>query len=1213
MVFIAFIISLISFFILRSKQDKQELSFWKDLFSALTLKVTNFYCKGTPTKVVMMFLRVILILYEGTAFTCPIIRASIGCSETNGFWKLFVQFQYDSVSRTTTYIFLGCSFVVVIVYLITYRYEDDIEKKLADLLSSTKRVEDHTARIESNTSEIKEDVSKLVYRLNGIGSNVVKHLLPDFQESINSLKVNTASKYLETLWKEIEISDKSNYALKASVRYMQGECAKFMKKSNSNTFHKQAYDLMKKSGEDDEDVLEGVIYEACKAGDNKSAVRFSQELIKISPNNPWVYIWDLINSKRLKDSIEKLPVDVNKDIALSYCIMLGGGNNNDLGIDIDTYEYHSLECISMDNFSLWIMDLSVAATRFCSTFLIQKDIKAMCTPNAKALYGLTDKFLSLLKKTEIENPLPDTIFLHAAIGYMLNQDSKWLKILETAKPSSNMEELYLITYALALNDANRYEDAKIMLRQNSGKNYISILNIRFVLATLNDDLQEWIDIFKCASDNKECIPDHLAHYFFASIYINYKSLEDIATNISFEDDLTNEAYSVFLTFVKDGNADTEFILQNKEHFSSTIASYMAIICKEKGMLSVAIEILERCVDKSVLDFRTLSLIEYYKLDKSFGQKLYHLLKDLRHAGQMNGHTLSLELSISIEAEDAENSLEVTSELIKMYPEDYRAWVNHVQSLFRCGGHEKEIADLKTKFENKELSVQVTIILFNLYHAINETKYALDLLYNEIIRTQNQELKDCFIAKHLNPDLNALISQNKDIVEYDDFVKLSIVGKSKECTITKGSVYEDLVGCKVGDKRVLKLKENTEVEILSINTKYFKLLRDIFKEIGDNQSSRTIKMFNIDDFDFRNNPLEALRKMTGQSEDFIAKEQALIEQYKKGGLPLLNFIDDNECISDTYEKIFGNFMVCSIPIDVYRNSLANNEDWKQKDIVLDITSLISLYEFDMKYGLNISKKFILPRAVAVIVRDQLLNEEKGCTRFFSKIVTDRVGVNIIDDAKTLLWNKLKGIEKWINVHCKIETVEEILNCEINNKDGMLLKTEMESVLLVTQRGMLLLSEDWSFGKRFMNVIPTLSTFNWLSLIGHDKVAAWGQFMLDCGNVGYPMTSAYIREQYDLMALNEPNSFAICMENIRYNVMAWESVIDAARGLVSGIIQPAKVMGATNMLAILFSCLDKERSLMIIQREKLMPITSIWYQCLIDALKISHPLLFPESSN
>lgn len=1213
MIFIAFIISLISFFILRSKQDKHELSFWKDLFSAVTLKVTNFYCKGTPTKVVMMFLRVILIVYEGTAFACPIIRASIGCSETNGFWKLFVQFQYDSVSSTTTYIFLGCSFVVVMIYQFTYRNECDIEKKLADLLSTTKRVENSTTQIELNTSETKEDVRKLLSQLNGIGSDVVKHLLPDFQESINFLKVITASKYLETVWKEIEISDKNNYTLKASVRYMQGECAKFMKKSDSNTFHKQAYDLMKKSGEDDEDILEGVIYEACKAGDNKSAVRYSGELIKISPNNPWGYIWDLINSKRLKNSIEKLPVDVNKDIALSYCIMLGGGNNNDLGIDIDTYEYHSLDCISMCNFSLWIMDLSVATTRFCNTFLIQKDIKTMCTPNAKTLYEQTDKFLNLLKKTEIENPLPDTIFLHAAIGYMLNQDSKWLKILETAKPSSNMEELYLITYALALNDANRYEDAKILLRQNSGKNCISILNMRFVLATLNDDLQEWIDIFKCASDNKECIPDHLAHYFFASIYTNYKSLEDIATNISFEDDLTNKAYSVFLTFVKDGNADTDFILQNKKHFSSTIASYIAIICKEKGMLSVAIEILEQSVDKNVLDFRTSLLIEYYKQNKSSGQKLYHLLKNLRHAGQMNGHTLSLELSISIEAEDAENSLEVTSELIKMYPEDCRAWVNHVQSLFRCGGHEKDIADMKTKFENKELPVQVTITLFNLYHAINETRFALDLLYNEINRTQNQELKDFFIAKHINPDLNALISQDKDVVEHDDFVKLSIVGKNKECTITKGSVYEDLVGCKVGDKRVLKLKENTEVEILSINTKYFKLLRDIFKEIGDNQSSRTIKMFNVDDFDFRNNPLEAIRKMTGQPEDFMAKEQALIEQYKKGGIPLLNFIDDNECISDTYEKIFGNFMVCSIPIDVYRNSLANNEDWKQKDIVLDITSLISLYEFDMKFGLNVSKKFILPRAIAFIVRDQLLNEEKGCTRFFSKIVTDRVGVNIIDDTKTLLWNKLKGIEEWINVHCKIETVEEILNCGINNKDGMLLKTEMESVLLVTQRGMLLLSEDWSFGKRFMNVIPTLSTFNWLSLVGHDKVSAWGQFMLDCGNVGYPMTSTYIREQYDLMAKSEPNSFAICMENIRYNVMAWESVIDAARGLVSGIFQPAKIMGATNMLATLFSCLNKEKCLMIIYSEKLLSITSIWHQCLIDALRISHPLLFPESSN
>lgn len=39
MIIIAFIISLISFFILRNKQDDQEISFWEDLFSAVTLKV----------------------------------------------------------------------------------------------------------------------------------------------------------------------------------------------------------------------------------------------------------------------------------------------------------------------------------------------------------------------------------------------------------------------------------------------------------------------------------------------------------------------------------------------------------------------------------------------------------------------------------------------------------------------------------------------------------------------------------------------------------------------------------------------------------------------------------------------------------------------------------------------------------------------------------------------------------------------------------------------------------------------------------------------------------------------------------------------------------------------------------------------------------------------------------------------------------------------
>lgn len=197
---------------------------------------------------------------------------------------------------------------------------------------------------------------------------------------------------------------------------------------------------------------------------------------------------------------------------------------------------------------------------------------------------------------------------------------------------------------------------------------------------------------------------------------------------------------------------------------------MAIVIKEKNY-PVAIEILETAADCKVLDMRTSLLIEYYQLDISYSQKLYHLLKDLRKAGQMDIGTLTLELNVANRICDLENCLEITSQLVKLAPNDINAWVNYAESLYRCGSMEKKIVELKVKFLNSILSTQATIVLFKIYHAINETQFALDLLYNQIIRTQDQNLKDFFISMHLNPGVEALISADKSTVELDDYVTL----------------------------------------------------------------------------------------------------------------------------------------------------------------------------------------------------------------------------------------------------------------------------------------------------------------------------------------------------------------------------------------------------------------------------------------------------------
>lgn len=1203
MTIIWIVILFIIILILRHRHRNKDVSFWQDLFRVITLKVTDYFCKGTPTKIVMLYLKTSCILYGGVSLTYPIIRAGIEYDKHNSFGKLFLEFQWDSFGSTSSCIFLIINSFVVLFYFWRYR-SDDVTEAIKKILHHTKNIEQQNNQILSNDKNINGKLNEILSKLKSTSSSI-KTLLPKLKESINSLKVKTASEYLDTIWDEVK-AYQEEYSLQATVLYLQGECVRFTKGSNSKSYHERAYNLMKKAGESDEQILTGVIYEACRSRDYAQADTYSKELRSVAPHNYWGYVSELMQTDNLSNAVKTIPAYIDIEKTLATCIMFGGGKNNDLGVDIACYRYHSLDSITIDNFALWIIDLSVATTRFCQSFMIQKNIKEMYTPQCEDLYKLLDKFLTELRKTEIDNPLPDTVFLHAATGYFGNQDKSWLKIFTGFKPSKGMEEIYNLTYAILLSDVGQYNTAKELLSRYVGDSLISILNMRFFLAIKYNDLPECIEILKCTCDNKVSITDNFAHYFFATVYNFYDSIKEYVCNLNFESKIAQIAFSVFLDFKKGNEVDTKLILHHKADFPYSFAPYMAIVLKEKGYLSDAIEILESTSNHKVLDIRTHLLMEYYQYDKSYSQKLYHLLFELREAGQIDPNTLYLELNISNQIGDNENSLSITSELIKLIPYDINVWVNHVLSLYRCEGHESEIIELKTKFVNTALSTQATIILFNIYHAINETLFALDLLYDQINRTQDQNLKDFLFTMHINPNVYKLISEEKDSIECGDFVTIFYEGKTKECVVSIGSVYEELIGCKTGDKKEIIIKEPVLVEVQTIHTKYFKLLRDILKDVSENHGSRNIKMFSMDDFDFTNDPIGSLRKMAGKTDDTIAKENALLAQYQNGEMSLFNFINDHECISDTYDKLFGQqFMVCSIPVNYFKLFFRGHEEWKQKEIVLDITSLVSLYEFNRRYGLKYEKSFFLPKTITLLIKEQLLNEEKGMPQFISQHIVDKIGYDVVDKDKTILWNKLKSLERWIGEHCCIETVEEIINMDFSKNDSQLWRMEVESLLL-TRKGMLLLTEDWCFQKHYLNLFPSLSVYQWLALMEIENADTWGQFMLECGNVGYPIPSEYIRSQYDLMSNNKPNNYQTCLKNVKYNPESIVNVIDAAKSLITGIIEPLKIVSATNMLSMVFSSITPDLCVSLIQRELNNDKNDIWHQCLMDALRISHPL-------
>lgn len=127
-ILIILIIASFFLFLAKMKEDTKSQSFWQNLLSVIFIKVTDYFCKGTPTKVMMAFLRLATAMYSIMAIGYPLARAGFMCDQKKGYWAAFIELQTDSVSVTTTIVFLVIVALVVTVYFITHKNESKYEE-----------------------------------------------------------------------------------------------------------------------------------------------------------------------------------------------------------------------------------------------------------------------------------------------------------------------------------------------------------------------------------------------------------------------------------------------------------------------------------------------------------------------------------------------------------------------------------------------------------------------------------------------------------------------------------------------------------------------------------------------------------------------------------------------------------------------------------------------------------------------------------------------------------------------------------------------------------------------------------------------------------------------------------------------------------------------------------------------------------------------------
>ena len=1180
-----------------SKNSEGE-KYWRTLFRHITDTILKYHT-GTPTKVVLYALYGIIALSGAVTFSIPLMKAIVERNEETGFWKIFIECQWESLNLWIGGIAILAIVVIVGAYLYTYKYYSTQDKDIDEIKQNTKKTLELSKSSDSKLDEILSILGKHP-------SNDIKQLLPRFKDDIHALKVKTAYAHLQDINSLLEQNSEQDKSLLATIQYYMGMCARYFKSDACKQHFELAYSLMLESNVKLPEVLEGMVYISCKAKQEEQAHTYANELKSICPTNIWTAVPDLIFASDIDGAYNSIPVDINKSLVLANSMLIGWGKDQ-IFIDLSTHDYIELDNITIVNFSLWILNLNVAMNKFMQSMHIRNNVTSMYTTEAQKVYELTDKYISLLAKTEIQNLIPDTIFLHAFTGYLKNQKTEWLEIMHQEKGKVQLKEFYYLGYAIMLRDKSQYPEATQLLKDYGKNAPSSILNMRLLIAFQIGNTVEMVDVIREATENQSDIPDHLLPNFFAVVKNLYAEVKLYASSLVIQNPLSKGLYDQFLLFEEKQDVDMSFLQKNEEHFNPVLLPYLAIIYKERLGLGKGIELLNKCVDNHVLDFRAYTLINFYREDSKYAKDLYHLLRDLRNAGEIDDNLLWLELQMAETIQDYSIGLEISTQLIARHPDDFQTLVYHIKVL-RGLERVEEIKSYKQRineFNLQKVYPYLVHVIVNIFISINEILFAIEFLYNSIKQSSNQELKDFFYTLSLNSSISEIVLNPKEKIEEGDYVEIKKEEIIENVEITSGSVYSDLVGHRVNEEVELQFSKPTVVSVESIHNKYYKLMEDVRNDIMQ-QKSRNIKVFSINDYNFEEDPIGAIQQMIGTPPDREKRQEASLLNYKKGELSLSSFIHDYDEVASLYNLIFDkNFSIYTLPNESFKKVFVGENNINNFECVLDLSSLILLQQIDLRFGLAYDKKFIIPVSLQSLLKDSKIKEETSTPSFIHQSVIDVVKIHNEDSTKTPLWNLIVNLLSWIDIHCEVQIVEDRLNAG-NTIQKPILSMQSDSIFIASH-GKLLITEDKVWQTKMFNAFPSMSVTNWLYLYGYDFADQYATLMLECGNLGGPIKSEYIYEQYDALVNNQANSYSLCIANIELNPFIYPEVLKAGDKILLKYNTPESISAVTNMFVVLFKSMPQDTVLLLCYKETLIPHASAYVSCLQEAFKIAYPII------
>lgn len=1137
-------------------------------------------------------------ILAGIALTNPLLKLSLRVNWDTGNRNIFILLDWgnDWIDYTSLCIALLAtgSYIIFVIYEI---------RKLRD--PST----DILDEIKDDCEKANEKLGYALKRLSN--SEITKALIPQLQDAISNLHVKTAGKILEEFRKLVFAEKFVDYGLLMQIDYNIGRCLRYIdEKKAIKAFH-DAYQSMEIMQKFDSAIVEGEIYSLCKEKKFNASKEIVERLSLQVPNSIWIIIPQILSAENPVKEYKSLPKDLQENqILLANLMMLNVELFNTKIIDVDNYLIPKNEKLSIDNFPLWMLSLSILQTRFLRVWTIMPEIKN-CTEIevSKALYDESKKYLNLQGKTELCGIFPDIDFLHAWVAYIHDHSPMWLDKMAQCHYSKANKDLYFIAYASMLITEKRVNEAVNFLGTYGKPTSESVLGYRLEFAMQLHDIETIREIFAILVKQAAVIEGSLLVYVLTSIQYYNEFVVDFVPNIVFADDEVKRLVLEIALFFAEKEVDIEYVKQRSDEIPEMLKPYIALIYEKYIGLDEAIAMIEPIVDFQYFDLRASVYFNMLNKDKRFGSKLYDFCEKIRMAGNENRETLLCELKLAEQLEDNERALTITSMMMGNAKQTGHFVEHYLLALYRTNNYDKIKGFYPRLTEYTYENTNSISNIFNIYLSIGMMKESLEFLYIQTSNCLSQELRDLYYQASVKKEIGDIIHQQYETVEIGSYVLLDIDGNDEYVEILSGSQYDILVDKRVGYNVDIELfNQSKHIQIKAIFNKYHRLYLEILKDIHNNQS-KTIRSFTIDDLQKGEGLFANLAKLSGNDKEYKKQWNESIEKYKNGNMTLYGFVKDSPFIADLYNKLFGTFTICSMPRNVVKAKVQESKiNVNLLQPVLDVSGLLLIHELCLKFGISFENKFVLPKSIENAIKSAYNSETKGIPSLLYSDVSEKLTIEQTEQDLNLtpLACKLKMLTSWIKENCTIELNKEILNHDVSEIDGYAQRMFMDATMLTLNKQRVLISEDWILSFFPYNSICSMSASNWLSFVQPQKCNIIDEYIFHLHYLGCEITSDMLCKLMNESMPTKHTLLPVMRENIeRFKYVS--IVVETAIIITEGFITPNATSYVLNLFVSVFRNMgypDALRLKTLVQRK----CNNYLFQQLVeDAYKITHPLV------